>query len=174
MKPGSVPRKPPGVGIKLRFLDREGIFFSTTAFFHPVSDFISYWRTSDHQLDKVIEVEGFQAEQQWKRDFEEDDNSVVGQVREYFRNSKREGRLPANGVHIDIRCLEYTSRPLHSYVSTIPSYIRSQLNCYHRLKSKFFPDTSKQVEILSNVNFTIEEGSMTLVIGSPGSGKVST
>lgn len=145
------------------------------AFFHPVFDFLSFRNLNDSKPKNEIALQESQdAELQWKRDFEEqEDNGVVGIVRQYFRKAKEEERLPANGLHIDIRCLEYTSPPLHSSLSTVPSYLRSKIDVYHNLKNRFFPDNRKQVEILSNVNFTIEEKSMTLVLGSPGSGKAS-
>ena len=147
------------------------------AFFHPLAGsnlFNHPKKGTTTRDDDDMHEEEFEAQQQWKRDFEEGDNGIIGEIREKFRNDVKENRLPSTGLHIDVRSLSYSSHQLHSHIQTVSSFVLGYFDIYHRLKNRFFPDESKNIEILSDVTFTINERSMTLVLGSPGSGKVST
>ena len=141
---------------------------------HTVSDFVGgLWRNTN-EASEALHDEEWDSQVQWKHDFEEGDDGIIGELRQRLHVAKKEARLPSNGLHIRVRDLNYTSPPLQTNINTIPSFLLRHFNMYRRVKSHFFPNPSKQLKILSNINFTVKEGSMTLVIGSPGSGKVRT
>lgn len=106
-------------------------------------------------------------------DWEKLDKGIVGQIRERLRQGKIDNRLPKNGVSVAVKDLTYTSPILHTEISTVFTYMRHIVNIHHRIQDFIKPSPKKQQEILSHVNFKIPDKSMTLVIGSPGSGKVS-
>ena len=94
--------------------------------FHAFSDFIGgLWRNNNdisHQ-DDIIQEEEYESQVQWKRDFEEGDDGIIGQIRERIRQAKKEDKIPPNGVNIQVRNVQYTSPPLQSEISTIPNLL---------------------------------------------------
>lgn len=141
--------------------------------FHALSDFVGgLWRNNkDYRLDEEIQVQEFESQEQWKRDFEEGNDGIIGKIRDGIRKAKIQGIVPG-GINIHVRNVQYLSPPLQNEISTIPNLLLHHFNMYRRVKDTFAQDHSNQKQILSDINFDIKEGTMTLVIGSPGSGKV--
>ena len=127
----------------------------------------------DDESDARIRREEAQVQDQWKRDFEEGEEGIVGQLRERIRASKVAERLPPNGVDIQVRNLTYLSPPLHTQSESIVTYITRHLNLFRRLRNSVSPDPDRCRVLLDDLNFELPPRSMTLLIGSPGSGKVS-
>ena len=96
--------------------------------------------------------------QEWKRDFEVEGTSL-GKLREDIREAVDFHKMDwPTGCAAEIINLNYTSRP-SGYFSAI--------------KERIKPSSTEYKYILKDINLKLREGSMTLVLGSPGSGKVS-
>ena len=127
----------------------------------------------DDETDARIRREEAQIQDKWQRDFEEGDDGIVGVLRERVRASKIADRLPPNGVDIQVRNLTYLSPPLSTQSESIFTYVLRKLNIVGIIKDRVAPNRKKCRVLLNDLNFEIPGGSMTLLIGSPGSGKVS-
>lgn len=115
---------------------------------------------------ELIEEEGVN---EWKRDFEEGD--LLGTLRDVVSAARNRGDLP-EGADVAVKNITYKSAPLQSSIHSIPSFFCHQFNVLEKLKDRIFPNPKKQRTILNNITFTLPKGTMTLVLGSPGSGKV--
>ena len=121
-----------------------------------------------------LEEEEYEYQKQWERDFESGEKGIVGELRQRIREAKhKNNELEDRTIAVKVRDLDYISPPLHSSVETPTTLLLRNLNMFKRVKRCIHPDESKRRHVLSNINFDIKEHSMTLVIGSPGSGKVS-
>ena len=136
--------------------------------------FVSGWRSNGRdEEDGDVKQQEVESQQQWERDFEQGDDGIIGDLRRRIRKAQADEHLPPNGVDIRVRDLQYISPPLSTRVHTLPSFIAYHLNIYARIKDRVAPNPAKRRTVLDNINFDIQPGTMTLVIGSPGSGKSS-
>ena len=93
------------------------------------------------------------------------------QLREWIHAAQAKGQLPSRGVSVRVRELEFQSRPLYKEGNTI-HYLARKLNPVVQLRDRWNPDPQRCRDILRHLDLDIPAGSMTLVIGSPSSGKV--
>jgi len=131
------------------------------------------WNKKEDHVEAQLEKEAEDKQREWKRDFEEDNQGVIGRLRQRIRDGMKNERLAAHGMDIQVHNLNYISPPLHREFETLPGYLMHVTNVVARVRNIVAPDPSKCKTILKNINLELKDGSMTLVIGSPGSGKAS-
>ena len=102
-------------------------------------------------------------EQEWKRDFEED-GTLLGELRGMIKETDRQLIF---GATIRVRHLSLTSPLLEYSLPDVTSKLRS---CFGLLSLEKM--TSQRRVLLDDISFSMPARSMTLVLGSPGSGKV--
>ena len=119
--------------------------------------------------DEIKQADGIN---KWKRDFEDNEDSVHGVLRKNIKTAKEKGFL-VEGLDIRVENLTYTSKVLRYRIRSIPTVILHYLNIFGRVKDLLCPNEMRKRIILNNINLTFKKRSMTLVLGSPGSGQVS-
>jgi ABC-type multidrug transport system fused ATPase/permease subunit len=105
----------------------------------------------------------------WRRDYENESTGIIGRLRDQLREVKQ-SEFPES-LEVKVSHLNYTSHPLKWRLPSMCEIVIRPFQWFNFLRSK---ESEYRLEILSDINFTLPKKSMTLVIGSPGSGKVSS
>ena len=138
---------------------------------HGLYNFVGR-NTSNPVQSEHIDAAEYESQLQWKRDFEENNEGILGVMRENVREAQRDTRL-LHGLSIKVRNLNYISPPLPSQLPTVQTEIYRALFFVPRfIKQRILYPNASRKTILSDINFKIKEKTMTLLLGSPGSGKV--
>lgn len=106
-------------------------------------------------------------EEEWKREFEDNENGIVGRLRENIRRSYEPDQV--SHLNVQVSNLSYISPPLPYHRRSFASFFIRQIRrllCIDKLRNS-------RRKILSDLTFELPKHSMTLVLGSPASGKVS-
>jgi len=107
-------------------------------------------------------------EEEWRRDFENDSTTgIIAKLRDKLRDIKL-NEFP-DSLEVKVSNLCYTSPPLSWQITSVFELLTRPITQIQSLFSK----SNNRKEILSNISFTLAPKTMTLVIGSPGSGKSS-
>lgn len=117
---------------------------------------------SELERDKAIEYE-----EEWKREFEDDSNGIISRLRTNLREAYEPDQV--SHLNVIVSNLSYISPPLpyhkRSFLSFIIRTFR-RIFCIDKLRNS-------RRKILSDINIELPKHSMTIVLGSPASGKVS-
>ena len=140
---------------------------------HALYDFVAGRHDNTFQQGHHDDSSEYESQIQWKRTFEEDNEGILGIMRERIREAKRESRL-VQGLSIKVNHVNYISPPLPSRLPTVRTTIHRALFFIPRfIKQRILYPNASRKTILSDINFKIKEKTMTLLLGSPGSGKSS-
>lgn len=116
-------------------------------------------------LDKKARV----FEDAWRRDYENESTGIIGNLRNKIREVKLKD-FP-DGLGVKVNHLTFTSPPLRWKTTGMCEALMRPFDLLGRLRASGSSTNNTRV-VLSDISFELPKKSMTLIIGSPGSGKV--